>query len=145
LPKPADYGTREVQHDVYTLDPADAPLRSRSFDVPPTPNPRPAPTVASKPIKNESALQTDLPSSFYEANVESYLKARRVAEMKFNTIKLVLAFGIVSVGLVVVNLLLYPGIWWFYWPIGGTAFILAFPVTKCFVFRGRDIRSVIEN
>lgn len=82
---------------------------------------------------------------FYEATSESYLKARRVAELKFNTIKLAIAFAVISISLVAIDLVLYPETWWCQWPIGMWAFVTAFPLIKSFVFRGQDLRTVIER
>lgn len=141
MPTPVDYSSQEPQRDVYTLDQSDPLFRQKSFEKQPLKSaaPVPHPKPASKPPAS------DLPSSFYEASSESYLKARRVAEMKFNTIKLILAYSLVSSGLLAVNVILYPTTWWCYWPIGMWGFVLLFPSIKCFVFRGRDIRSVIET
>jgi len=146
--KPADYGTHEDQRDIYTLDQGDPLFKPRNFETAP---PRTKPSLGRPPAppSHEPVIEThsspDLPTSFYEANGASYLKARRLAEIKFNTIKLIIAFSIVSIGLVALDAFLYPEIWWSYWPIAFTAFILAFPAAKCFLFGGQDVRSVIES
>lgn len=148
-PRPADYGTQESQHDVFAIEEEDAPIRGRTFEssnptrkrleVPPPPSrpakpsrPKPEPVLAPQPRNNT------------DAHGEPYLRARRVAEMKFNTIKLLVGFGLASAAWVAIDLVLYPGLYWSQWPVGMTAFIMLFPITKCFVFRGKDLRSVIE-
>lgn len=152
MPTPVDYSSQEQQRDVYTLDQGDPLFRQKAFDKPslkaaPAPQPKPAPAPAPAPQQAPARKPAPVEPhfSFYEAGSESYLKARRVAEMKFNTIKLLAAYVLASGGLFAVDFLLYPETWWCYWPIGAWGFILAFPVIKCFVFRGRDIRSVIES
>jgi hypothetical protein len=141
VPTPVDFSTKEPERDVYTLESGD-PLftKKTSFEKPVKKKPTsPQPKQASQPYPK------DLPSSFYEANGESYLRARRVAEMKFNTLKLVIAFTAISAGLIALDVLLYPQAWWCQWPVGCWAFVLLFPVMKSFVFRGKDLRSVIEG
>lgn len=142
MPTPVDYSNQETERDVYTLDSSDPLFSKKNFEKPaskktppqdPRPKPAPAPSVS------------DLPASYYEANGESYLRARRVAEMKFNTCKLILSYGVVSAGLIAIDFFLYEEVWWCHWPIGFWAFIIAFPTIKAFVFRGKDIRSVIES
>jgi hypothetical protein len=142
LPAPVDYSSTEQQRDVYTLDQTDPLFRQKTFEKPSL---KPSPLQAQPKPTQARPATADLPSSFYEANTESYLKARRVAEMKFNTIKLVMAFIFASAGLVAADVFLYPTVWWCYWPIAAWAFVLTFPIIKCFIFRGRDIRSVIET
>ena len=141
MPTPVDFSTKEPERDVYTLESGD-PLFSKrtTFEKPAKKKPVPP---QPKPVSQH--YPKDLPSSFYEANGESYLRARRVAEMKFNTLKLVIAFALISAGLVALDVLLYPGVWWCQWPIGFWAFVTFFPVVKSFVFRGKDLRSVIEG
>ena len=137
---PVDYSSKETERDVFTLESGDPLFGRKTFEKP---NKKKVVPPLSRP--SPTGYPKDLPSSFYEANGESYLRARRVAEMKFNTIKLVIAFTVVSVSLVAVDALLYADVWWCYWPIGAWAFVLVFPVLKSFVFRGKDLRSVIEN
>lgn len=152
LPTPVDYSNQESQRDVYTLDQTDPLFRPKSFEkpgyeksplkaqpIPPLSKAQPKPQTPSQPHPQ------DLPQSFYEANGESYLKARRVAEMKFNTLKLVLAYVCSSLLFVAVDFFTEPELWWCYWPIGFWGVVVSFPLVKCFVFRGRDIRAVIES
>jgi hypothetical protein len=98
-----------------------------------------------KPAPKPQPQTADLPASFYEANTESYLRARRVAEMKFNTLKLLVAYAVSSLLFLAVDFFTDPQTWWCYWPIGFWGAVTAFPMVKCFVFRGRDIRAVIET
>jgi len=139
---PVDYSSPDSERDVYTIESGDPLFKPKSFEKAPPKRPAPPPP---RPQPAASSYPKDLPTSYYEANSESYLRARRVAEMKFNTIKLIIAFVVVSGVMVGVDAFLYPELWWCQWPIGGWAFILIFPILKSFVFRGRDIRSVIED
>lgn len=141
MPTPVDYSSQEPQRDVFTLDQSDPLFRQRLHEKTPPRNPAPTPPPPKPALKPQPV---ELPASFYEANSESYLRARRVAEMKFNTIKLLIAYVLASGAMVALNVFLYPGVWWCYWPIGFWAVVMAFPIIKCFLFRGRDIRSVIE-
>ncbi len=152
LPTPVDYSSQETQRDVYTLDQTDPLFRPKSFEKPgyeKTPlkaQPIPPPLKAHpKPLPTAQPQPQDLPHSFYEASGESYLKARRVAEMKFNTLKLVLAYVCSSLLFVGIDYFTDPDTWWSYWPIGFWGVVVSFPLVKCFVFRGRDIRAVIET
>jgi hypothetical protein len=143
VPTPVDYSNQETERDVYTLDSSDPLFSKKSFDKPAPKRPAPPPPPRPKPAP--ASPVSDLPSSYYEANGESYLRARRVAEMKFNTFKLILSYAVVSAGLLAIDFFLYEGVWWCHWPIGFWALIIAFPTIKSFVFRGKDIRSVIES
>jgi hypothetical protein len=147
VPSPVDYSSKDSERDIYTID-SNEPLFSHKkvFEKPAPPKKNPPP-AGPKPKPQAAPLPyaRDLPASFYEANSESYLRARRVAEMKFNTLKLILAYAFLSIGFLVVNVLMYPEVWWCQWPIGAWAVIISFPAIKSFLFRGRDIRSVIES
>jgi len=150
LPTPVDYSGQEVQRDVYTLDQTDPLFRQKSFEKPPYERIQPKTPTAPPPLKTAPKPQlqpqvADLPASFYEANTENYLRARRVAEMKFNTLKLVVAYVASSLLFLLIDFFVDPQSWWCYWPIGFWGVVVAFPLVKCFVFRGRDIRAVIES
>lgn len=141
VPTPADFSNQERSKDIFTLNTSDPLFHQKTFEQPSPPKRAPKPRV--EPLG--PPVGSDLPGSFYEATSESYLKARRVAELKFNTLKLAVAFACISASLVAIDVLLYPEIWWSQWPIGMWAFVIAFPLIKSFVFRGQDLRSVIER
>lgn len=141
VPTPVDFSTKEPERDVYTLESGDPLFGKKStFEKPAKKKPAPV-----QPRQSPQPYPQDLPASFYEANGESYLRARRVAEMKFNTLKLVIAFAVISASLAALDVLLYPEAWWCQWPVGCWALVIFFPVVKSFVFRGKDLRSVIEG
>ncbi len=148
LPTPVDYSSQEVHRDVYALDQGDPLFRQKSFEKPPYERIPPKVYTAPPPLKAAPKPQpqvADLPASFYEANTENYLRARRVAEMKFNTMKLLVAYMASALLFGVADFLVDPQNWWCYWPIGFWGLVVSFPLVKCFLFRGRDIRTVIES
>ncbi len=140
VPTPADYSNQESSKDIFTLNTADPLFQQKTFE-------KQSPKKAPKPRTENfrPSAEQEYSGSFYEATSESYLKARRVAELKFNTIKLAIAFAVISTSLVAVDLILYPDLWWSQWPIGMWAFVIAFPLFKSFIFRGQDLRTVIER
>lgn len=139
----AEQTAQDTQREAMALDPREPLFRSRNFDQPvklkPNPGPAPSQSQAAQPSRREQ------PAKNFEPNTESYLRARRVAEMKFNTIKLAIAFSVVSASLLAINVFMYPGVWWCQWPVGFWTFVISFPMVKAFVFHGKDIRSVIED
>lgn len=148
MPIPVDYSGQEVQRDVYTLDQGDPLFRQKSFEKPSYDRIQTKAPSVPQPLKatpKPPPQPVDLPSSFYEANTESYLRARRVAEMKFNTLKLLVVYAASALLFVAVDFVTEPQSWWCYWPIGFWGVVVSFPLVKCFVFRGRDIRAVIES
>jgi hypothetical protein len=147
LPTPVDYSGQENQRDIYTLDQGDPVYRQRGFERSLHDRPQAKPQPVPPPPKTQHRPLpplNDLPSSFYEANTESYLRARRVAEMKFNTVKLLLAYSLSVVVFISLDVVLDPTHWWCQWPIGFWGFIVLLPVIKSFLLRGRDLRAVIE-
>lgn len=140
MPTPTDYSNQESSKDIFTLNTADPLFHQKTFE-------KPSPKKVPKPRTEtyRPSPESDYAGPFYEATSESYLKARRVAELKFNTIKLAIAFAGVSLALVAIDVVLYTETWWCQWPIGMWAFVVSFPLIKSFVFRGQDLRSVIER
>ena len=77
----------------------------------------------------------------------AYVKARRVAELKFGFYKLLAL-------IVPVNVLFFfmarleigpTGQFWFFWPLGVSGLVVIFQYFRTFVLKGRNLQSLVES
>ncbi|MBE7560026.1 2TM domain-containing protein [bacterium] len=97
---------------------------------------RPRPEPARSSLESESLLESD-----------AFVRARRVAEMKFSFVLTAIALTLVNIGLAIVSYLeIQPaGPWWFCWPLGVSVLYLLARFIKVYVLQGLDLRSLKER
>lgn len=74
-----------------------------------------------------------------------FLRARRLAELRFYFLKLALWWTGLTVMLLVINLRFYPNVKWAQWPALLWLTMLIHPFCKSYVFCGEDLRTVINR